>query len=204
MDGNATVLDYELFGAEGDWPSGRWLEFVEGPSSGPSWGAWVGYSDGQARLYVCTYPRLRFDEAMKSHDGFREIAFATAHAQVNLVLAGISAHDDRKRPLERLLSSRIETLANRCEQWQRIEMQVTLEDHSVAAREGYLIGLGGWQSAFCLNDTAYIVVHAWHTNVKDAVLARVAEPERRGPAGVPDLAGSISSDLLWLLADDNV
>lgn len=168
-------LDFTPLGLDAQWPSRLWLDFLEGPTAGPFLGADLGHANDTAALYVCTYPRARFDAAFAGRtdadDPLREIAFTVTHQLINRVLAGSHDTGDGRSALMSSLVEYAKDQAAAYETWESARWR--LDGLEIPAR---LIELSGWQSGFAVLDKEYVAVHCLGTDLRDITLSPVLDP----------------------------
>jgi len=173
-------LDFIPWGLDVQWPSRLWLDFLEGPAAGPFWGVDLGHANDAAALYVCTYPRARFDAAMAGRAGvddqLREIAFTVTHQLINRVLAGSRVTGDEHAALRSRLRQHAKEQAAAYETWESARWQIAAGESTSREIPARLIELSGWQSGFAVLDEEYVAVHCLGADPRDITLSQVLDP----------------------------
>src|SRR6202050_168676 len=118
-------IEFTPQGLDAQWPARRWLDFLDGPATGPPTGVWLGYADESASLYVETYPQPRFEAAMvrRGDDPFREVALTATFQQINRILFQFRHRKTRRDDFVQHLKQYAEERAHEYPAWHRAQWQ---------------------------------------------------------------------------------
>jgi hypothetical protein len=157
-------IDFPIQGLDAQWPSKRWLDFLDGPAAGPPVGVWLGNADESASLYVGTYPRSRFDTQMvyRGDDPLREVAYSVTFKQINRILFQLGLRKDWRTGLLGALKQYADDQADEYPGWRTAQWDVT--NSSTQAREqveARVTALAGWESGFATMDGCYVTAQAY-------------------------------------------
>jgi hypothetical protein len=157
-------IDFTLQGLDAQWPSRRWLDFLDGPASGPPTGAWLGNADESASVYIGTYPRARFDNRMvdRGDDPLREVALSVTFQQINRILFQLRSRKSRRAGLIEALKQYAEDRAYEYPAWRTVQWQVTgTKDQAGGQLQAYRTTLAGWESGFAAMAGSYVAAQAY-------------------------------------------
>ena len=172
------AIDFIPMGIDAQWPSRRWLDFLEGPAAGPFWGIVLGYSSESVALYVGTHPRSRFDNEMArpGDDPVREIAFSAAHQMINRVLAGVDITGGKRSRLVTLLTQYSVKRAEEHQAWKTIRWSLPLASLATGEVRAKVTSLAGWNASFSLVGDRYITAVSYGIPLDDLAFTQVSDP----------------------------
>jgi hypothetical protein len=171
-------IDFTLQGLNAEWPSQRWLDFLDGPSAGPPVGVWLGNSGETASLYLATYPQARFDEyaVRPGDDPLKEMAHAVTFMQINRILFQLRLREDWCASLLGPLKQYAESRAEGYLAWRTVRWQATSSEDQVGEElQVASTTLAGWESGFGVTSHSYVAAHAYGMTLDNLRIAPVPD-----------------------------
>jgi hypothetical protein len=137
----------------------------------------LGHASESAVLYVCTYPRSRFDTVMTQtgDSPLREVACAVTHQMVNRVLTQAGVTGPQRDSLRRVAVHYAENRAAAYQSWQTAGWHVITAEPAGGEIPARITSLAGWQSGFAATADSYIAAHGYGTTLDDISLRPVLD-----------------------------
>lgn len=212
------IVDFVPEGLDGRWPS-RWLDFLEGPSTGPFYGVFLGHASTSATIYVCTYPRSRFEAEMTpptDGDPLRELAFNSVHHMINRVIAQVGLAGTQRDSLTRLLTQYSNSRATEYQAWGTVKWHVTTAESAAEEIDARTTSLADWQAGFAVAGDIYVSVASYGIALDNISLVPVfdstvygfsfddARLPQHAASAVPgsDIRATLHNDLANLMAGE--